>query len=313
MAIQSTRILRNAFGAGLALAMATVSSSALAAIGFKDPATGITITKVVLVAGKVVVSGRTPKGGQTVFIAGTTVRKKSSTKRATLGAFTMAATPQEGACTVKLILGGKTTAALPVSACGPRGATGPTGEMGSIGPTGSPGPTGPQGEPGMAGPTGPTGSDGPQGPVGPTGTSGLTFHTAFGPSASSQVTVTNTQSGTNYKFIGYPVELSDVAGDEITLATTLTIKANTDGVLHHSFCMQQGSNMPSPPSGFSDFHKLTYKAGEEISLSTAGYTIVAPAATGDVSFGTCIQMLGAPAGGTTLTVGLQTGYVLHKQ
>ncbi|WP_165645255.1 collagen-like protein, partial [Oharaeibacter diazotrophicus] len=139
--------------AALGLAIAVAAGDLPAEAGAANKA--MAVTNATLAKGRVVIAGRTSRGGVTVSIDGTRFRTVSAANGAF--AFSVALAPAD--CSVVLRT---TEAALPVQIS----------DCGRTGPKGAAGPAGPKGATGPAGPAGPQGPDGPEGEVGFQGTPG---------------------------------------------------------------------------------------------------------------------------------------------
>ncbi|HUG60429.1 MAG TPA: hypothetical protein VMP03_01215, partial [Methylomirabilota bacterium] len=107
------------------------SGGAVAAEKLKN--TGILLDKVAHEAGRLVVSGKTPRAGQTVRF-GALGSKRSRANRT----FAYRATAEPGACTLVLQLNGRKDK-VTVTGCGPKGAKGADGKPGPAGADGTPG------------------------------------------------------------------------------------------------------------------------------------------------------------------------------
>lgn len=145
--------------AATAIVTASASGAAAATTG-----AGLTVQKVAIEAGRLVVTGSASKSGARIAIDGTRFTTTAGTDKSFR--FRVVLLPTD--CRITL---STTSGKLPlvVSDCGPKGDKGARGPQGPKGATGA---TGPEGPVGAAGPKGDTGAAGPQGPQGPAGPQG---------------------------------------------------------------------------------------------------------------------------------------------
>lgn len=132
---------------------------------------GIEVTKSVIEAGRLVISGKAAVKNLPIRIDGTRFTARSAADRTF--AFSADLHPADCKVVLKSTRGSVT---VPVAGCGKagaKGATGPRGAEGLAGAVGEAGPVGPAGPIGPSGPQGPQGPQGAQGPVGPVGLPGV--------------------------------------------------------------------------------------------------------------------------------------------
>lgn len=146
------------------VALLIAASIASCAVTFEPAAARIRLHDAEILAGVLVVEGRTQVRGQPVTLDG---RFTTRSDRRRKFAFRVPYYPSN--CTVTLKAGADERQAV-VANCG---ATGADGAQGPQGPAGPSGPAGAPGAQGAAGPRGPEGSAGPRGPAGPPGLQGV--------------------------------------------------------------------------------------------------------------------------------------------
>jgi hypothetical protein len=166
---------------------------------------------------------------------------------------------------------------------------------------------------GTPGTNGLNGNKGDKGDKGDAGDSGiLASASLFSPTLNGQKMVVNTLSGLPFGFLTNPQLVQVDAGNEIIASVSVTLSANTTGVLSYGLCwLDPATNQLAPFDGLSALHRVTYGAFAPFTISASGVHPVG--ASGSLSVGICVASSGSndPAG-TTFTTGLQNGFAIVR-
>ncbi|HUG63017.1 MAG TPA: hypothetical protein VMP03_14295 [Methylomirabilota bacterium] len=332
------RIALAAAPVALLVSLGVASAQDAPQVAIKDKATKLTLTKVALESGGLVVVGRTAKPGQIVTLDDPKTSKRS--KRDKTRRFKLIAELKPGDCTIVLSVGAKKSAPLAVTGCGPIGPTGADGATGPAGPTGPegppngpPGPTGemgPQGVPGdkgdagdqglqgSAGPKGDTGATGPTGgagPTGPTGPSGFQVIdvSLSDPSYTTFYNIPYDATGVATVFIGPTKPATVAAGQTLLASLSLSFDPSLVAGIDYAVCWRQANTTkdPVPLQGPGAYNRVQMDKTKRTTITGTGSRLFT--APFDLEVGICTAQKGDGIGGTTtalITYGDVRGYLV---
>jgi hypothetical protein len=287
-----------------------------AAIETIDKATGLTITKVAIEAGRFMIEGKTPRRGQLVSLVSPYARTKSKKSGGDARVFRFALPAAPANCKAVLKLGAKTSAPLLVSGCAVRGAKGPAGPVGLsgiAGVAGKPGEAGPAGPMGPAGEPGSPGAAGPAGPAGPAGQSGVVAVASANQTLGNTFTLPDTGAPHAMMFVGAPSIVSTVAGNRVVASLQVSLEPAGDGSLDFGLCRRISGVPGLSPAQFnsSPWNRTDYLAGRTTTLPASDSFVAGQ--TGQWEVGICAPTIGNGTGTWTaaqFTLKTQTGFVM---